>query len=35
VLFAIPLATLVNAIIKAWPRKSQQNKTEEEDLNAG
>ncbi|MEF8822680.1 MAG: AI-2E family transporter [Desulfohalobiaceae bacterium] len=35
VLFAIPLATLVNAIIKAWPRKSRQNKTEEEDLDAG
>jgi len=34
VLFAIPLATLVNAIIKAWPRKSQSYK-DEEDLNAG
>jgi len=34
VLFAIPLATLVNAIIKAWPRKSRQS-NEEEDLHAG
>jgi predicted PurR-regulated permease PerM len=34
VLFAIPLATLVNAIIKAWPRKSRQS-MEEEDLHAG
>ncbi|MCF8030144.1 MAG: AI-2E family transporter [Desulfohalobiaceae bacterium] len=34
VLFAIPLATLVNAIIKAWLRKSRQS-MEEEDLHAG
>jgi predicted PurR-regulated permease PerM len=29
VFFAIPLATLVHAIVKAWPRKRQQAAQEE------